>query len=52
MHIIDIGTKLVVFDRMREGQPDEYLVVEDEAGNMWHIQPEFLCETNGPENCQ
>jgi hypothetical protein len=49
MHLIGVGTKLVVFDHYREGQSDEYLVAEDEAGNMWSIQPEFLCGPDDPE---
>ena len=49
MPVIGVGTKLVVFDRMREGQPDEYLVAEDEAGNMWSIQPVFLCGPDDPD---
>jgi hypothetical protein len=47
---MEIGTKLVVFDKMRDGEPDEYLVVVDEDGNYWSIQPEWLTQiVNGPE---
>lgn len=44
------GDKLVVFDHCRVGQPDEYVVVQDENGNSWHIQPEWLAGPNGPDS--
>lgn len=46
-HAMSVGTKLVIFDHCCVGQPDEFLVAEDEAGNMWSIRPELLC---GPDD--
>jgi hypothetical protein len=56
MRQIGIGTKLVIWDHYRVGQPDEYFVADDEEGNSWHIQPEWLAgpddAPNEPGNCK
>jgi hypothetical protein len=49
MPVLQPGDKLVVFDRMFEGEPDEYLVVQDGAGNLWRMEPEWLHKME-PEN--
>ena len=50
MSMPEMGDKLVVFDHYRVGQPDEYVVVEDERGNLWHIQPEWLTGPDEPDS--
>jgi hypothetical protein len=39
---LETGDKLVVLYWMFDGGPDNYIVVEDEAGNLWGIEPGWL----------
>ena len=50
MHIPCMGDKLVVCDLFHEGEPDWYMVAEDEDGNLWHIQPEWLTQLSAPDH--
>ena len=47
MNIPKIGAKLVVWDLFHEGEPGWYMVADDEDGNTWYIQPEWL---TGPDS--
>jgi hypothetical protein len=47
--VLQPGDLLTVDVIMREGEEDEYYVLLDLDGNLWHARPEWLTAI-GPEN--